>query len=420
MSFNNSKTIMYFTANNLITKKRGFGKEIVKLKLYSAKLINNKWTEIKELPFNSEKYSIGHPSLSLDEKKLYFISDMPGGYGLTDIYNVDILPDGSYSSPVNLGEKINTAGKEMFPFVDENNILYYSSNGIDKNVGDLDIYYTDLKNESTKVFNAGLPINSKSDDFAFFKIRGREKGYFSSNRIGGKGDDDIYLYSGDFKEKEICKEFINIAIKDSKTFKLLDSVSVLLRPIASKIQVEKNTKLNGRVKFEKSCVSDSLKISALKKGYLPFNKSFKSQKGKLNYELLLEKDILSEKIVEVVDRKVQIIIDDVYFSYGKFNISSQSKLKLAKLIAIMNKYPEIKIKVNSHTDSRSGYLFNLKLSKKRALSIRNYIISKGISKNRVYFEGYGEQKIINKCFNNVKCSEEEHLVNRRTTFLIVD
>lgn len=192
------KTI-YFTRTNY-TKKRKRGRKdangYVVLKLYKATNENGKWKDITELPFNSDHYSVGHPALSNDGKKLYFTSNMPGSYGESDIFVVDILGDNEYSSPRNLGPKINTKGKEMFPFVDENNNLYFSSTSHEGNNGGLDIYYAKSSNnnfESPK--NLGFPINSDADDFSFIKKIGANSGYFSSNRYGGKGGDDIYSFS---------------------------------------------------------------------------------------------------------------------------------------------------------------------------------------------------------------------------------
>lgn len=419
IAFNANKTIMYFTANCLSKSESDKFRKLVRLKIYKAQFIGGKWDNIKELPFNSSEYSTGHPWLSRNQKKLYFISDMPGGYGLTDIYEVNILPDGSYSPAVNLGPEINTKGKEMFPFVDENNIMYYSSNGFKDSHGGLDIYYADLNKKPFTISNIGLPINSDSDDFSFFKMKGLKKGYFSSNRLGGKGDDDIYSFEYFFKELNKCRDSIEIVFKDSKTLKPLSNVEVFLKPVYEKLLSAKKTNKNGTFVFVKNCSLRDFEISGFKKDYSQFKKVFKIEKGVNKYIFFLEKDILSEKIVKIIDEKLQIIIGDIYFGYNNFKVSKESKNKLDKLIDIMTRYPKIKIKVNSHTDSRGAALYNLGLSEKRALSIRNYIIEQGIEPKRVFYEGYGETAITNRCLNNIKCTKEEHLMNRRTNFLII-
>ena len=192
------KTI-YFTKTNSTTKGK-IGKKDSKgsvvLKIYKATNVNGKWKNIVELPFSSDNYSVGHPALSNDDKKLYFTSDMPGTYGDSDIFVVDILGDNEYSTPRNLGTTINTKGKETFPFIDENNNLYFSSTHHKGNNGGLDIYCAKSEgNTYSTPVNLGLPINSKADDFSFIKKEGENYGYFSSNRYGGKGADDIYSFS---------------------------------------------------------------------------------------------------------------------------------------------------------------------------------------------------------------------------------
>jgi len=217
VAFNSDYTVMYFTRNGEREDYKSDKKknETINLKLYKADLIDNEWQNIIELPFNNALYSVGHPALSKNQKKLYFISDMPGGYGETDIYSVDILANNLYSTPINLGPKVNTKGKEMFPFIDENNVLYYSSNGFTNNKGGLDIYYYILNEKDHTPTNAGNKINSAFDDFSLTKKRGKKEGFLSSNRPEGKGSDDIYMYKGDFViYPEKCFRKTKIIVKD--------------------------------------------------------------------------------------------------------------------------------------------------------------------------------------------------------------
>ncbi|WP_440879829.1 hypothetical protein [Tenacibaculum sp. C7A-26P2] len=193
--FTKDYNTIYFTKTN--AKKRRPGKKdsegSVVLKIYTANYINGKWKNIRELPFNSDNYSIGHPALSNDDKKLFFTSNMPGTHGESDIFVVDILDNNKYSTPKNLGRQINSSKKEMFPFIDENNNLYFSSNN---NNEDLDIYCSKFKDGTyEKPHKLDSPINSNADDFGFIKKRNQNKGYFSSNRYGGKGGDDIYYFA---------------------------------------------------------------------------------------------------------------------------------------------------------------------------------------------------------------------------------
>ena len=419
VTFNKNRTLMYFTANDLLSKRSVVKKEKSRLKIYFATLINNEWQNIKEVPFNSELYSTGHPYLAPNEKELYFVSDRPGGFGLTDIYKVNILANNSFSEVINLGSEINTAKKEMFPFVDEDDFLYFSSNGNKPGLDDLDIYYVNLNADSLKVLNAGIPINSRADDFAFFKINGKEAGYFSSDRIGGKGGDDIYSFKGDFKEKTICNKELTFRFRDSKTLKVVEEVSFYSESPTGNISNQENS-ANGIYKITQDCALEKIKISAFSQKYVPFKKEVLINDNKLNFDFFLEKDIRAEKLVKVVNNKLQIIIGDIYFAYNKFTISPSSEPKIEKLIKVMQEYPEIKIKINSHTDSRGSEAYNLKLSQKRARAIQEYIKAKGISGGRLLYEGIGEKEILNKCVNKVKCSKEEHLMNRRTTFVIIE
>jgi len=422
VAFNSDYTIIYFTRNGEREdyKTRKVKEDSIKLKLYSADLINNDWKNIKELPFNSALYSIGHPALSNNQKKLYFISDMPGGFGESDIYSVDILADGSYSTPINLGPKVNTKGKEMFPFIDENNILYFSTNGFTDNNGGLDIYYYILDEKTHKPTNAGKKINSSADDFSFTKIRGKKEGYFSSNRPQGKGSDDIYLYKGDFviyPGKCIRKtEFI---VKDVNSMEVIKNASIKLSTQNKQNYKTLKTDKFGITRISEYCDITNLNIVVSKKGYKLKEQQFSLAKKDLKIEIYLNKDILADSRVKFNNSNLQIIIGDVLFDLNKSDIRENAAIKLKKLIEIMRDYPKIKVEIGSHTDSRGSDKYNLKLSNERSLSIRNYIISKGISSDRIFGKGYGETKLLNNCSNGVRCKEYKHQINRRTEFTII-
>lgn len=225
---------VYFTRNNVSNgKMRKDSAGVQNLKLYKSQIgKNGKWLKPVELPFNSKFYSTGHPTLSPDGKTLYFASDMPGGFGGTDIYSVAILENGTFGKPINLGKEINTEGKEMFPWVDHENNLFFSSTG-HLGLGGLDVFVS-IPNSSgqyQKVLNLGRSVNSESDDFAFVIIPGTQKGYFSSNRKGGVGDDDIYAFSQIRPFKKIknlellVKDFENGAAIENATIRVLDKSS---------------------------------------------------------------------------------------------------------------------------------------------------------------------------------------------------
>ncbi|WP_281990389.1 hypothetical protein [Aquimarina aggregata] len=191
--FTQDKKTVYFTRNNYSKKKYGTNDEgVVLLKIYRASYYEGKWRDVEELPFNSDDYSIAHPALSPDGKHLFFASDMPGSFGKSDLYKVDIYEDGNFGTPVNLGERINTKERETFPYVSDKGNLFFASNG-HSGFGGLDIFMTlPNKDGNIEVYNLGKPINSEKDDFTFIINEEHKTGYLASNRDGGKGDDDIY------------------------------------------------------------------------------------------------------------------------------------------------------------------------------------------------------------------------------------
>ena len=224
---NDGKTI-YFTRDNLNKRKKldSDNKGTTHLKLYKASLDNGTWKDIEELPFNDDDYSTGHPALSPDNKQLYFVSDrMYNDMDVqTDIYVVDILEEGNdYSVPRNLGATINTKGREMFPFVAKDSTMYFSSDGF-VNLGLLDIYKSNiLKDSNSEPENLGAPFNSGYDDFAIYIDSETETGYFSSNRQGGKGNDDIYSFSA-----YECKQIVKGIVRDKQTNEPLADATVEL------------------------------------------------------------------------------------------------------------------------------------------------------------------------------------------------
>ena len=191
--FNDSGNVIYFTTNKDYTKKDFIVKNSVNLlKIYKATFINEEWTNIESFIFNDDHYNVGHPALSNNGKRLYFASDMPGGFGGSDIYE-SILYEGQWSKPINLGSKINTQGNESFPFLSKDGRLYFSSNG-HVGLGKLDIYSSEFENlEWKNVKNLEAPINSSSDDFSYYTEVNNSSGYFSSNRLNEK-DDNIYKF----------------------------------------------------------------------------------------------------------------------------------------------------------------------------------------------------------------------------------
>ncbi|WP_272152072.1 OmpA family protein [Tenacibaculum aiptasiae] len=408
------KTI-YFTRNNVSGKKVGRDKKNTSnLKIYKANFISGFWMNVRELPFNGDEYSVGHPALSPDEKTLYFVSNMPGGFGATDIYKVAILDDDEYGEPINLGETINTSDKEMFPFVGEDNTLYFSSNG-HLGLGLLDIFQSKIKNDSifSPINNLGYPFNSKRDDFSFFIDETGKKGFFSSNRKQGKGDDDIYSFFI-YTDPPICKQSIEGIVTETVNNTPVDGAIVKLFDLQGKVIKEAISDFNGKYVFNDILCDKNYNILASKLDHKTTGKrKIKIIKGK--------QTSLDLNLIPLIVGN-QIVINPIYFDYNRAIIREDAQYELENIVTVMTNHPEVVIKIESHTDSRGPSDYNRKLSDRRAKSTRDYILSRGIEKNRIISAiGYGEDQLLNDCndANKRKCTEEEHQKNRRSYFYIV-
>ncbi|MDV7188611.1 OmpA family protein [Lutibacter sp. TH_r2] len=420
VTFTKDKKTVYFTRSNFFNgkyKKDTLG--VNNLKLFKAHVgVNNEWTNIIELPFNDDNYSCGHPSLSEDQKILYFVSDMPGSIGKTDIFKVEVNSDGSYGSPENLGPVINTIEKEMFPYIDGNDELYYSTSGREEGLGMMDVYVTKLLPEGpSEPIHLGDNINSNKDDFAFIISKDKREGYFSSNRNGGKGDDDIYYFKENIAPFVPCNQTLKVIVKNGKTNEIIPNATIKIYNEASEIVEEGVTNAEGWFSNEVVC-EKSYAIEASKRFLVPSTKSIKTT-NENGFENEVELVLIPDEFI-VVREKTMININTIYFDYDKFNIREDAAKELDKVVVIMQKYPELIVESGSHTDSRGPDRYNEILSDKRANSTVDYIISRGISPDRISGKGYGETELTNKCSNGVRCSSQEHQLNRRTEFVIVN
>jgi len=407
---NDGKTI-YFTRDNVNKRNRlDYDDDgTTHLKIYKAALNNGTWRDIEELPFNDDIFSTGHPTLSPDNKKLYFVSDRDhvDALGQTDIYVVDINYDGTYSEPQNLGPKVNTEGREMFPYIAKDSTLYFSSDGY-VNLGLLDIYKSDIiKDTSAEPINLGAPFNTGADDFAFFINSDDKTGYFSSNREGGKGNDDIYSFAA-----YECKQTVIGVVRDTKTQELLDGATVQIINDAGKIIQELTTGSDGSYTYEIEC-----------------NKTYSILGSKPDYKDDLKKLIAGSEnnfvnkvnlnLTPLVDYD-QIVINPIFFDFDKWNIRTDAKYELENIVSVMREHPNMHIYIESHTDSRGNDSYNMKLSDRRAKSTRDYLLSRNIAPERIESAiGYGESQLLNECSNGVRCSKEKHQLNRRSYFYIV-
>ena len=405
------KTVYYTGNNNYNNEVKNDTTGTLRLQLFKAEVTpENAWVNIKKLPFNNDNYSTGHPALSDDGKKLYFVSDRPGSIGGTDIYVVDINTDDTYSTPKNLGKNINTQGKEMFPYIIDD-IIYYSSDGR-QGSGGLDIFANRMYDTTiSRALNIGEPVNSAQDDFAFIMKEG--KGYFSSNRNEGKGDDDIYSFLTNEPLNIDCTQEVTGVVVNSHNQEILAGAEIKLLDKDGTVLETTTSDANGVYQFTVKC-NATYKIVGDKETFQDDDKA-----------LITVNDIVEVPIAvalaltpDVIENKINI--ENIYFDLDKSNIRPEAATELDKLVLIMKENPELIIEAGSHTDSRQTDNYNNSLSTRRAKSTRRYIISKGISKKRITVKGYGETQLTNKCADDVECTDEEHQANRRTEFRIVE
>lgn len=417
--FTKDGNTMYFTRNNYTDGKiRKDGTGQVLLKVYKAVLKDDKWTDITELPFNDNNYSVAHPALSPDEKTLYFASDMPGSYGQADIFKVAINDDGSFGIPVNLGTGINTQGKETFPFIDADNQLYFASDG-HPGLGGLDIYISKLeKGNFEKAYNVGEPINSRNDDFALIINNESKTGYFSSNRGEGLGYDDIYGFREIKKIEFDCKQLLTGVITNEKTGEILSGALVSISGTNGPLKTV-TTGTDGKYSFEVEC-GKSYTVKSEKKDYLPKEAQVVIPKESGETELPIAQAKPESTIKVGTDLAKEFKIEQIYFDLAKYNIRPDAAIELDKIIKFMKEYPTAKIDVRTHTDCRASDKYNMTLSNNRAKSVMEYIIKNGINATRLTGRGYGETRLVNRCADGVKCTEEEHQKNRRSEFIITE
>lgn len=412
VAFSPDQETMYFTRNNYGKKLKRGKNGINHLKIYTSKFVDGEWTEAKEVPFNSENYSTGHPSVSPDGKKIYFVSDRPGGYGQTDVYVADILETGMFSEPKNLGRTINTGGKEMFPYATEGS-LYFSSDRA-MGFGGLDIYKSDFAQDNfSPAYNLGQPINSSRDDFSYIIDAGGEKGYFASNRKGGKGDDDIYSFTYSLNRNVIAG-----MVKDYQTQEPIAGARIVLFNQEQNQMAEVVTDADGSYQFRNLDPTSEYTIKASKDGYF---EDVRNAITKNNETIGVAQSL--KKLKELIDEEKQQVVlepEAIHFNFDQYNIRPQAAKELDKLVAILNEYTDMVIKIEAHTDAIGPRVYNKYLSDKRAKSTRDYIISQGIDPSRIESAiGYGEERLLNDCSDGIRCNRERHRQNRRSEFIIV-
>jgi len=417
--FTKDGNTMYFTRNNYLDGKKGKdANKVTLLKIYKATLVNNRWTSITELPFNSNNFSAAHPALSPDEQTLYFASDRPGTIGQSDLYKVAINSNGTFGEPINLGAEINTEGRETFPFVTKDNQLYFASDG-HPGLGGLDIFTAKINTDGSfsEVENDGAEVNSPKDDFGYYRDSEINKGFFSSNRDGGIGSDDIYR----FISKDKCKQILKGIVTDGASGEFLAGVQMVLLNKQYKVIAETTTDASGYYTFEVNC-RRTYHVRANKKDYTSKETKLKIAEvtGETKLDIQLESTICRVAVGDDLGKCFGIKM--IYFDLDKSNIRKEAALDLAKILDVLIQNPTMKLDIRSHTDCRQTAKYNMALSDRRAKATIAWLISKGVDKSRLTGKGYGESQLINDCgcepTNASNCTEEQHQMNRRSEFII--
>jgi outer membrane protein OmpA-like peptidoglycan-associated protein/tetratricopeptide (TPR) repeat protein len=399
---------IYFTRNNYLKKVEKSNDDVVNLKIFQASWKEGAWKDIKPFEFNSDEYSCGHPTLSKDGNTMYFVSDMPGGFGGSDIW-ITKKENGSWKQPINAGSGVNTTLDEMFPFVYNDSTLYFSSKG-HTNLGGLDIFKSTITNAvPAMAINVQAPLNSPYDDFGLAMNADGFSGYLTSNRANSL-EDNIYSFDSNniyFTLKGICV--------DKQSQAPLAGVTVKLKNKDTGAEETVTTGPDGKFSFQLSRNTD-YDVSGQKDNYFT-NVEPVSTKGKTASEDMFV--TLKIELEQMIINK-PIVLENIYYDLDKWNIRGDAAASLDKLVKTLKDNPTIKIELSSHTDSRADDNYNAVLSQKRAESAVEYLVAHGIARDRMVAKGYGESMLVNKCANGVNCTEEEHQLNRRTEFKVTD
>lgn len=418
-TFNAAQDMIVYTRSAMKNEKKQLVNEDNENQfyLYTSKMVDGAWTEPTELPFNSMEYSVGHPALTPDGKTLYFSSDMPGGYGGSDIYKSTF--DGTtWTTPINVGKTINTEGNEAFPYIAKDGKMYFASEG-HQTLGGLDVFVTENRGGVwTNPVNLAYPLNSSQDDFALIVDEGDTTGYVSSNR---SGVDMIYEYA------KIPPVFTLEGMATLKsTGKPIEEVVITVVNHTDNDSARVTTAADGKFAFN-LLPSKQYTIRGEKAGYFTVSEDFetgaRSMEKNVNLVFNIDEIVTSDPGqgsggTGIVAPKTYDI-GEVFYDYDKAEIRNDAKPVLDKLVKLLNDNPTIKIEIQSHCDSRGPAWYNNNLSDKRAKAVVNYLVSKGISKDRLQSKGFGESQLVNGCSDDKDCTEEQHQENRRTEFIVL-
>lgn len=401
-----SQNSLYFMRCN---EPKGRGKLCNIYKANSVDLKNARADDINKIELNNKNYNVGHATFTSDGKTMYFVSDNPEGLGNKDLYVTTMNDDGQWNTPRNLGKSINTPNNEMFPVVVGDTMLYFSSNGFG-GMGGLDILSCKIKNDVV-ISEAKLlpyPINSSGDDFGIVYLS-NDRGIFTSNRNGGKGDDDFYYFT-------YAPVFLQAKGKViDKNTRLPLAQTLITLSINDTIIDTTYTNNEGDYLFENIINDKKYIVKAIKRDYIPQEKELNTFGEKISRTLSSENGHnIDFELFKLT--KEEIVINNIYYDFDKWTLRPESFVELDKILEILKENPQMIIQINSHTDDRGSDQYNQVLSEKRAQSVVDYLISKGISPSRLKYKGWGESNLLIKDAQ----TEDEHQLNRRTTFNLVN
>jgi len=414
---------IFFTRTETPKSSQDKKAPVITKKLFHSVKSGTTWSKPTPMPFNNSTYSVQHPALSTDGGILYFASDMPGGLGGMDIYASKKNADGSWGTPVNCGPNINTNEDDVFPVVRKDGRFYFASKG-HVGMGGLDLFTSEGSFDKFSLAeNLKAPINSTKDDFGVY-FNDEKSGFVSSNRAGGKGMDDIYSFE------------IRPASETPTEPEKRDSLSAPIFAVEG-IVVDKATKQplpNTEIVLVNKNTSEQTSTFSDAEGRFDFNlaretqyvisgnreKYYSRKEGTLSTVGLKESTIFNVRFELERSQDAYIVrLDNIYYDFNKWYIRKESHRNLNKVVAFLNKISTSKIQLRSHTDSRGVAVYNQWLSQKRAQSAVNYLVSKGVASSRLSAVGLGETELLNKCSDGIKCSREQHQLNRRTEFKIL-
>jgi outer membrane protein OmpA-like peptidoglycan-associated protein/tetratricopeptide (TPR) repeat protein len=393
--------------------------------LYISRYRNGQWSEATPININLPDAWESTPTLSPDGRTLYFSSNRKGGFGGLDLYSAQMDSRGRFGKVKNLGADINTAGDETFPYVSENSKMYFSSDG-HPGYGMLDIFVVNRVNGKTVVENLGQPINSTADDFGLFLFK-PDRGFFTSNREGGKGDDDIYTFINEDPNLKVVNYFlqgITYMIRKDSTREILPNTKVSLMDSDGDVMQDFVTGNDGKFLFR---VYENEKYTLLGEtdGYITKRQAFTTVGKSVPLESLKELvTTITLDTLMVLDRKERnkiFVLENIYFGYDSADIRKDAAIELNKLVTLLNDNTDLKIEMGSHTDSVASEAYNIQLSQRRAESTVRYLIQKGIDPSRLVAKGYGESKPIARNTNpDGSDNPEGRQRNRRTEFKILE